>query len=584
MKITDLFIKDFLSVGEVSLVFPNAGFLLVDGWNQDSQSANGAGKSSILSAISWCLFGKTPREISSSAITRSGCKSCTVVVKFILNRQSYTLTRSRPNALEISINDSDKRSIEQNELQDIIGITYEKYLTISYFAQGLGNRFLDLSDTDRKTLFLDLSKSSDFLKGKSAIDERIKLLQKEESSIQQNINISSSKIEELLEYDFNLKELNESKSIEEKKVNNFKKHLLNIDIPAPDISQFQEMKSKLKKELVKISESKGELRSLHSQFKRAQIPNRPFAPLSCPHCKVDLIVEDDSITICQTQSIREAEQRQIEKNKKVLEELNQKIKTLDSFILKEDRLLDAIQKCDTRIEEISYDYLRSQDDIKSTKSTIALCQQKIDSLNRDIEKSEKIKTRLTNLQNSLSLLKTDLLLKNNELQIAEAVGHTLGPSGIQSYLLDAIIDQFNENIRQVLSIAWPIFNYELLTFKENKNGSFSTRFSENIQISGVTRSLGALSGGEIRCLSVVIDIALIKTFEMYSGFIPSPIILDEPFIHLDSYNREKAIEILQSIANDSLVIVVDHENECKSLFDKIIQVDKINGITSAIIQ
>jgi DNA repair exonuclease SbcCD ATPase subunit len=122
--------------------------------------------------------------------------------------------------------------------------------------------------------------------------------------------------------------------------------------------------------------------------------------------------------------------------------------------------------------------------------------------------------------------------------------------------------------------------YELLSFKENKTGAISTRFSDSLSIDDRVSTVGALSGGELRCLSIAIDLAVSRIYSLYSGQTIAPLILDEPFEGMDSVNRELAISILQTISNATPVVVVDHANEVKGLFDSVILVEKKNGVSA----
>ena len=70
MRIETVKIENFLGISEAELSLDNRGLLLIQGENRDDPSAksNGAGKSTIPDAISWCLFGKTARGVSSDDV------------------------------------------------------------------------------------------------------------------------------------------------------------------------------------------------------------------------------------------------------------------------------------------------------------------------------------------------------------------------------------------------------------------------------------------------------------------------------------------------------------------------------------
>ena len=81
---TALKIKNFLIIGEATVSLANRGLLLIEGQNDDDESANsnGAGKSSLVDALCWCLFGVTARGVSGDAvINKKAKKECVVGVE-----------------------------------------------------------------------------------------------------------------------------------------------------------------------------------------------------------------------------------------------------------------------------------------------------------------------------------------------------------------------------------------------------------------------------------------------------------------------------------------------------------------------
>jgi DNA repair exonuclease SbcCD ATPase subunit len=584
LKILSISVRDFLSIGEVSLSFPNSGLILIEGWNHDKASANGAGKSSILSAITWCLYGKIPRNITASSIIRTSCKKTSVSIECEIQNKTYTISRSRPGDLTISRQSAVSESITQLELEKLIGLSYERYIAVAYFAQGIGSRFLDLSDTDKKQLFLDLSKAGDYSAAKDKIDSTIKTLFVEKTTIEKSVSQTSSRLEELRTSYVGLESIHAEIETNTLEIAKLQKALSLIDISTPDISKHKELISKLKLELQKIAESKGELRQLHSALKRLSSPIEVTKTDACPHCSGSLIVVDGAVEICDIESIKKAESSSILKRQEQIQAVKLQITDLDKLISKESRILDAIDKCTNQMDILTEDSRRAQSKADSIESKLHILKNSKTQLSKELQQIEKVNNRILELEASLKVNLIELESKTKALSIVEAASHILGPSGIQAYVLDSIIDQFNASVVSILSEGWPGLSYELLSFKENKTGAISTRFSDNIAIDGVSRSLGALSGGERKCLAVAIDLAIAKTFELHSGFLPKPLILDEPFDSMDSNNREHAISILQQFASTTPILVVDHQNETKGLFDKVIYVDKRNGVTSATIE
>lgn len=98
MDITNLSIRNFLTVGQAEIQLDQRGLVLIQGENTDDTSAasNGAGKSSIVDAICWALYGTTAREVSGDDVVNTTAKKdCSVEVLLDDDGKLYRVTRYR---------------------------------------------------------------------------------------------------------------------------------------------------------------------------------------------------------------------------------------------------------------------------------------------------------------------------------------------------------------------------------------------------------------------------------------------------------------------------------------------------------
>ena len=98
MKITNLSIQNFCAIGSADLDLRTRGLVLIQGINNDDPSAisNGAGKSSIPDALSWCLYGVTARGETGDKIINNHAKSASVsVVLEMDDGELYHIARYR---------------------------------------------------------------------------------------------------------------------------------------------------------------------------------------------------------------------------------------------------------------------------------------------------------------------------------------------------------------------------------------------------------------------------------------------------------------------------------------------------------
>lgn len=153
MKITHLTLKNFLGHEHTDLDLSKVTSLAIVG-------VNGSGKSSLIDAIVWCLYGKiNARGSKSDAVARFGCIETSVTLVWEQNDIKYSLTRVRNNEkntqkLELLANDEPVSSRKKTEVEslitEIIKVPFELF-QITNGLQQESKSFLDLKPTDRKT-------------------------------------------------------------------------------------------------------------------------------------------------------------------------------------------------------------------------------------------------------------------------------------------------------------------------------------------------------------------------------------------------------------------------------------------------
>lgn len=164
ITIETLQIENFLSIKEGTLNLENRGLLLIQGINEDDSSANsnGAGKSSVVDALSWALYGITARGRSGDkVVNRTAKKNCRVEVKFREGEDVYTVTRYRKHTkgksrLHLFKGESDLTlgtdKLTQEQLEKILGCSQEVFMASIYAGQGCMPNLPAMTDKELKEL------------------------------------------------------------------------------------------------------------------------------------------------------------------------------------------------------------------------------------------------------------------------------------------------------------------------------------------------------------------------------------------------------------------------------------------------
>jgi DNA repair exonuclease SbcCD ATPase subunit len=563
LKIQSIEIENILSIDKASIAFGDNGLMLVEGWNHDGNTANGAGKSTIFTALSWGLYGKFPRDTAASNIIRDGARKAEVVVRFSSKGALCKVKRQRPAGVKYELNSVE---VSEAEFTKTLDLTYDQFTLIQYYSQSLSPRFLDMNDTARKDHILNLMQASGFADAKTAVDQKVKKAITSISELEYKKTALQAKIEAYEE--------NSSSDDLELQIKTMRDSVASCDLELsrliesqrPDTGRLDELKERLVVQLSRIPSLRAEASILRSRL--TDLDLRPETK-PCPSCGQQLHVLDGELHVdkpknCSTERVT----------------LLDSIKELDAKISQRPKIEEALIRCKAKIVEtiVEYERIRARrEELKLFKHQKAA---NISAIEIQLKAIEARRSKIAECQAEIQALEAKTISFQQELQKLQTQSAVLAPTGAPSYVMDDIVSAVNSRIAEILSEVWPDASYQLLTYRENKSGAIAAKFSDDLVIAGVKRPVGAISGGERKCLSIALDLALLDVVCRYSGACVSPLILDEPFDHLDASNRERAIDLLKVTATSRQVVVVDHAAEAKALFDKIILIEKRNGVSN----
>jgi DNA repair exonuclease SbcCD ATPase subunit len=170
--------KNFLSTGNhfTEVVLNRSASTLIVG-------ENGAGKSTILDALTFSLFGKSFRKINKPQLVNSvNSKDCVIEIEFKIGKISYLIRRGiRPNIFEIYINgkmldqDAKIRDSQVYLEETILKLNYKSFTQTVILGSATFVPFMQMSANDRRDIIEDIldikifSTMNELLKGKSAI-------------------------------------------------------------------------------------------------------------------------------------------------------------------------------------------------------------------------------------------------------------------------------------------------------------------------------------------------------------------------------------------------------------------------------
>lgn len=571
MKILSAKINNILSIEDAYVEFDDSGLMLVQGWNHDVGRANGAGKTAIFNAITYALYDKIPRRITATEILRRGSKSGYVEVRVLCKGDEYLVRRSRPKGVNFSRGGANL-SITQEGFEQILGLNYNQFTISMYAAQGNSSRFLSINDSDKKQFLLQLLNLEEFSLCRSAADKKVVILESELLTLQSRLDSVKSKIDAYGESLVDESVINNSIAVGSKYVVDMTTSLLPFQaISKPDLTKYQKLDDDISIKKTEFTRVKARREMLHEQYRKIQNKIKPFeADTTCSECGSSL-----DTSAAEAQHGKLLNSCEIE-----LVGIKAEIDQCDSALLKEKSVSDLQIKLRDKKREESREYEIASSAIMDLQAKINLKQQELKQLNLKLQNNLELTNKIKDLSNLCEQIVNNRAHILREIELYKTVSAIYSPTGAQAYILDSVIESFNECVVEYVNVLWSNLTYELKSYKENVKGDITAKFSEHLIMDGKQVSIGSLSGGEFRALSLCVDFALMDVMERQFGIPMSPVILDEPYDGLDASGKGLITELLETFADRRQVVVVDHSSEINSMFSKVIKVDKRNGVST----
>ena len=598
MKIISIHLKNFMSFKELDFEFVYGKPVVIIG-------KNGAGKSTILEALMWGLYGKLIRSNDKDTVLReANPKDCKVKIILKDEKNTYKVVRYKDHhkyASELHIyTDGDKEGFRRNKdaqvfLEQRIGMSADTFVQTILFGQGKGKFFTTADESNRKSILEDILGLEKFDKYFKEANYRFRDSAGKIQTCRDNIQSLERRIAEYEKLKVNhenstletLKaELSDKSGKQSRLERDVKNIMEQIDREYGDIDV-----KKQKMSLQELRESWHQARMVFSKLEYEEkdlkksldsygsLLKNPESILEvgclCPTCK--RVIDKLTIKIYK------------EYLKVQAEELNKKIKAIEkklelAFSLAADKEQEI---CHT---EVIYNNLVKNKNtlvnlLSEKKSSIKVYKNDISSLREkisEVKESDTSKDIQESIDSScLELEEGNLSLKKykRSYDIYKFWTEAFGNQGIKSYLINSAIGTINDRANYYLSILSDGFmEVTIDTLSILKTGDVRERISIMAEVNGVEKKFERCSGGEARKIDLAIMFSLQEIASMNGRKSINLFLADEIFDWLDSDGVDNAIEVLSEIAKqDNSVHVISHQDDFKYKFDHVMEIVNVDN-------
>ena len=530
--------------------------------------SNGAGKSTILDALTFSLYGKSFRKINKAQlINSSNEKDCFVTIEFSINGVNWKVERGiKPNIFKIykngdELNQSSSALDQQKWLeQSVLKMNYKSFTQIVILGSSTFVPFMQLPAASRREVVEDLLDIRIFSSMNLLIKDKIRVIKDEIRTLELKKESLNEKVH--MQREFIQKVENEAESnieFKNKKIDKLdnevaslmkKTEHLDEEVKAKQLilESYNGSSDKLKEYNTikgKITQKISNIVKEHKFFSENRV---------CPTCEQDI---EESFRL-----------NRIDDSQNKAEELRKGF----------EELQDAIKKEELRefnFKQTSGEISNLLNGISKNNTFISTCQRQIRDLEQEIQRiTDQLANRntenekLITFQESLEDTYKKLADKKESISYHDFTYSLLKDGGVKTKIIKKYLPLINQQVNRFLQIMDFYINFKL---DEEFNETVESPIHEDF-------SYASFSEGE----KSRIDLALIFAWREVARFKNSVntnlMLFDEVFdSSLDSFGTDEFLRIIRYIVKDVNVFVISHKNGMEDKFEKVIRYEKVKG-------
>jgi len=516
---------------------------------------NGAGKSTVLDALSFALYGKPFRRINKPQLMNSiNQKDLLVELDFRIGRDEYSIRRGvKPNIFEVYKNDNllnqdgANRDYQTHLEQNILKLNFKSFGQIVVLGSSTFVPFMQLPAAHRREIIEDLLDIQIFTKMNVLLKERITQNKTDLQDIKYQIDLTTDRIASANKHNDSILKMKRADA--EKTQSRIQELTEDNNVLLEEVKEMEIAIGELKKsigdekavnkkymELVRLD------KNLRSKIKEIAKELQFYKDHDdCPICKQG-IAHDHKANIVSEKIIK---QDDIEKG---LEKMETEIELVETRKTEIGEVHNRINQHGFDMSAKNATYASNQRNVLSLQAELADTQKQAESI--DNSTIEALHTELEGFNND----HRDLTIDRETMGV---VANILKDGGIKTQIIRQYVPIINKLINKYLAEMDFFVQFEL---DEQFNETIRSRFRDEF-------SYESFSEGE----KMRIDLALLFTWRAVSKLRNSVstnlLIMDEVFDgSLDANGTEEFMKILTDITGDSNVFVISHKTD--QLIDK----------------
>ena len=513
---------------------------------------NGAGKSTMLDALSFALFGKAHRNISKPQLVNSiNNKDCLVEVEFTVHGSEYLIRRGiKPNIFEIMhngvlLNQSSHAKEYQKILeQNILKLNHKSFHQIVVLGSSSFIPFMQLSAQNRRDVIEDLLDINVFSKMNSILKEKTSLLKDQIKDVTHQHALTSTKIDAQKKYIKDVKAINtEQKETKLQLIEDCRHEIETLHGKNKELSD--SIQSQLPNADVQRGQQEDKIKSLEAYKTKFNIEIKKIVK------EVQFFEKNDICPTCDQAISDETKETHVLEGKGRAKELQQGLNKADEGLQEVHQALSSTINIIDECRGYQSDLAANNQSISQFQSSIDRTQKEISGLDQNVDMDGANEELQQLVDTSNSLVEQKLVL-NEQTNYNIVIGEMLKDTGIKTKIVKEYLPVINMLINKYLQTLDFFVSFNL---NEAFQETIRSRHRDNF-------SYESFSEGEKQR----IDLSLLFTWrhiaKMKNSVATNLLILDETFdSSLDHEGVDNLMKIIYSLDDDTNIFVISHKGE-----------------------
>ena len=552
--------KNFLSTGnvfsEVDLRTSKTNLII---------GSNGAGKSTILDALTFSLFGKPFRKINKPMLVNSiNEKNCLTEIEFSIGKKEYKLVRGvKPNVFEIYCNgelwNQESSLVEQqkNFENNVLKMNYKSFTQIVVLGSSTFVPFMRLPLAQRREIIEDILDIQVFSTMNVLLRDKVRENNEDIKTLDYEIHLVSEKIDLQKKYMLEL----EKKTKEEitRKENKIAELLGDENTQHQEIARLSSEVEKHSKEMEAVSTSTSKLKKLNTFLIKVQ------GKLKTCKKEHEFFEKNHVCPTCTQELSEEFRDEKLESGKTKVDEMLVGYNDILSAIGEEEVKFNKFTELSSQVMSINNSISQSNFQITSFRKTISDIESEIKELEGSNPDKKAEFVKLEGLVRNKKQLGGTLAENRKDRDTLLVASQLLKDNGIKTRIIKTYLPAMNQLINQYLQSMDFYVNF---TLNENFEEIIKSRYRDVF-------SYDSFSEGE----KSRIDIALLLTWrsiaKLKNSVDTNLLILDEIFdSSLDQQGGMDLSWILRNFDDNSNIYVISHRENLDGKFERTITAEK----------